>query len=215
VIKRSLTPVLLVAAFAASSALGCAAVRDAETPAQKFFAAQGTYNIALQVAVNYAESPGADPEVVRSIAEIDQRAQQAIVAGQTAVRTEDGDTRDRILLASASALQRLTAELRTRISEGTEASAALFVLAGPGAILVLLKLLDVLAVLLASYPGAKDRFDRLSAKVRTMVEEGRDPTDEEWDELNAETRELSDRLQAAAPFNSRSSTASAPPEEGT
>lgn len=67
----------------------------------------------------------------------------------------------------------------------------------PMTILMILELLDTFAVLLASLPEAKARYDAVRAKVEQMVEEDRDPTPEELDELEAEAGVLSARLKAA------------------
>ncbi len=88
----------LLVALALLSAVSCAPFQATETPAQQFFAAQGTYNVILQVAVNYAKNPAADPEVVMEIAAADLKAQEAIAAGQIFVRTmTPGDSGDELL----------------------------------------------------------------------------------------------------------------------
>ena len=46
-------------------------------------------------------------------------------------------------------------------------------------------------------PEIMARYRDTSAKVRTMVEEGRDPSPEEWAELDAETEDLFRKIQNA------------------
>ncbi len=43
---------------------------------------------------------------------------------------------------------------------------------------------------------AKARYDVLKAKIEAMVQEGRDPTPEEFDELMAESTSLHEQIQA-------------------
>ncbi len=59
-----------------------------------------------------------------------------------------------------------------------------------------MKLLDILVLLVD--PGVQAKYAALKLKIQTMVNEGRDPTPEEWDALNAETTDLSDQLQEIA-----------------
>lgn len=64
--------------------------------------------------------------------------------------------------------------------------------------LLLLRLIDTLAFLLREAPQVKRDYDALSAKVRTFVEEDRDPTPAETAELGDRLRNLSAELQARA-----------------
>jgi hypothetical protein len=57
-------------------------------------------------------------------------------------------------------------------------------------------MLDILLALLD--PATQARYAALKQKVRTFVAEQRDPTPEEWADLNAETASLSSVLQQAA-----------------
>ena len=53
-----------------------------------------------------------------------------------------------------------------------------------------LKLLDVIAFAAQLAPEVLARYRALSQSVRTMVEEGREPTEAEWTALDHETNEL-------------------------
>jgi len=68
---------------------------------------------------------------------------------------------------------------------------------GAGQILLILQLVDAVAVLLRSVPDAKRQYDALSKQIRSLVAEGRDPTQTEWAELNARLAALSSRLESA------------------
>jgi hypothetical protein len=70
---------------------GCAAFQDTETTAQRFYAAQGSYNVVLGAAATYALGSTADPMVVRELAAADYKAQEAIAMGQAVVRSGGGD----------------------------------------------------------------------------------------------------------------------------
>lgn len=61
--------------------------------------------------------------------------------------------------------------------------------------LTVLKLVDLVATAAVMLPEIRARYDALSALVKTMVEEGRDPTPEEWAALNAETDDLMAQLR--------------------
>lgn len=74
----------------------------------------------------------------------------------------------------------------------------------PQTILLILTLVDSLATVLAELPEAKERYDRLSRKVRRMVEESRDPTAQEQAEITDEVMGLSASLQEAADDESSS-----------
>lgn len=64
-------------------------------------------------------------------------------------------------------------------------------------LMAILRLVDLLAAGLQLAPEVKARFDASSEKVKQMVAEGRDPTPEEWDALNAETEELMSQIAAS------------------
>ena len=57
----------------------------------------------------------------------------------------------------------------------------------PSTALLVLRLVDLLAMGVQLAPEIRARFDDASARVKRMVEEGRDPTPEEWAEIDAET----------------------------
>ncbi len=65
----------------------------------------------------------------------------------------------------------------------------------PKTSLLILRLLDLIALGASLAPEIMARYRDISAKVRTMVEEDRDPTPEEWGELDAETEDLFRRIQ--------------------
>ncbi len=62
---------------------------------------------------------------------------------------------------------------------------------------LILRLLDMIALGASLAPEIMARYRDTSAKVRTMVEEGRDPSPEEWAELDAETEDLFRKIQNA------------------
>ena len=62
---------------------------------------------------------------------------------------------------------------------------------------LILRLLDLIALGASLAPEIMARYRDVSAKVRAMVEEDRDPTPEEWGELDAETEDLYRRIQNA------------------
>ena len=64
----------------------------------------------------------------------------------------------------------------------------------PNTILMVLKLIDLVAMGAQMIPEVKARVDRYSAKIKQMVEEGRDPTPEEWAVLDGETDALMARI---------------------
>lgn len=65
----------------------------------------------------------------------------------------------------------------------------------PAAILAILQVVETLAVLLESIPGAKEEFDTVLADVRKFVSEGRDPTPEELGRIVTKSKRLSSRIQ--------------------
>ncbi len=62
---------------------------------------------------------------------------------------------------------------------------------------LILRLLDMIALGASLAPEIMARYRDTSAKVRTMVEEGRDPTPDEWADLDAETDDLFRQIQDA------------------
>lgn len=67
----------------------------------------------------------------------------------------------------------------------------------PATALLILKVIDLLAAGTQLFGEDKERYDRLTGKIRVMVEENRGPTDEEFDELLDESDALTERLRAA------------------
>lgn len=65
----------------------------------------------------------------------------------------------------------------------------------PSTMLAVLKIVDLVATAAVMLPEIRARYDTLSSMVKTMVEEGRDPTPEEWAALNAETDDLMAQLR--------------------
>jgi hypothetical protein len=59
-----------------------------------------------------------------------------------------------------------------------------------------LSILELLPDLLAAGVDVAAMAQRYIERLRAMVDEGRNPTPEEWDELNAERAALTDRLNA-------------------
>lgn len=96
---------------------GCAGnpITEAETPAQKFYAAVGVYNTYAVVAANYVESPSADPTAKEVIKRIDAEAQSAIDEVLRAGVESRGDK----YIFAAKILRTLTSRLRSElIKEG-------------------------------------------------------------------------------------------------
>lgn len=58
----------------------------------------------------------------------------------------------------------------------------------------IIKSMDLLAKMAIIVPEQQERYLALNADIRKMVEEGRDPTDEEWAEIDAETDALIEAL---------------------
>lgn len=55
---------------------------------------------------------------------------------------------------------------------------------------LILKLIDLAVLIAQSAPGAIDAYNHLSAQIRAMISDGRDPTAEEWATLDAQTESL-------------------------
>lgn len=66
-----------------------------------------------------------------------------------------------------------------------------------GAIALILGILDVAERLIPAGEAALTGLKEVKDKVNQLKTEGREPTDAEWDELNATTQALTDRLEAA------------------
>ena len=67
----------------------------------------------------------------------------------------------------------------------------------PQILLIVLRLIDLLATGLALIPEIRARYDESSAKLRTIIEEGREPTPAEFLELLAESESLTQKLRDA------------------
>ncbi len=63
-------------------------------------------------------------------------------------------------------------------------------------LMMLVRIMDLLAFMLTKYPEIKAQYHVLTGKLQLMVKEDRDPTPEEWAELEATTDSLHARLQA-------------------
>lgn len=64
----------------------------------------------------------------------------------------------------------------------------------PSTVLLLIKAIDLLAMGLEHGISIKDEIDRTTALIRKMVEEGRDPTPEEWADLDSRTDAVMARI---------------------
>jgi hypothetical protein len=64
----------------------------------------------------------------------------------------------------------------------------------PSSALLIIRLIDLLALGMTVAPEIMARYSALRDKVRQMVEEGRDPTPEEWAAMDAETSDLLGKL---------------------
>ncbi len=67
----------------------------------------------------------------------------------------------------------------------------------PATILMLIKLLDLVVAGIALIPEIRARYEKNSAKLRAMIEEGREPTAEEFNELLAESDQLTQAMRDA------------------
>ncbi len=68
---------------------------------------------------------------------------------------------------------------------------------GPETILLIIKLIDLVATGLALIPEVRARYEEGSAKLRAILEEGREPTPEEFLELLAESDQLTQAIRDA------------------
>lgn len=113
--RRSALPVALVLVVS-----GCSLMRTAETPAQRFYAAQGTYNIVAQIALEYVRSPTALPSVVQAIRVVDAKAYSAIEHGSKLARASAGKGRDAQLEVYAALIAAAADELRAQLVRQAE-----------------------------------------------------------------------------------------------
>ena len=65
---------------------------------------------------------------------------------------------------------------------------------GPGTIMMIVKLLEVMSLGLTVGPQIAGQIKGNLSKLRTMVEEGRDPTPEEWAEIDKDIESLRSAL---------------------
>lgn len=106
-----LAAVFLALAFTACAAFG------AKTPAQRFYAAQGAYTIAVEQAAVYTASPNADPAVAEALRAIDAQAGDVIEVAVRARNFANASDRDQALAAAASALDLIAVKLRLAIAQ--------------------------------------------------------------------------------------------------
>lgn len=62
--------------------------------------------------------------------------------------------------------------------------------------LLALKVLDLVALGVTSWAAAKPAIDNLRAQMKKFAEAGRDPTPEEWADMEAETDALIEKIMA-------------------
>lgn len=65
-----------------------------------------------------------------------------------------------------------------------------------GSAIIILRVLDTLMSVVAFKPEATEAAQELVDQIRLMVNENRDPTDEEWAALNNKTIDLLTRLDS-------------------
>ncbi len=107
------------AALLAVLCAGCFATapfETAETATQQFYAAQGSYNIALGLAVAYAESPTASLATIATIKEVEAVAYDTIQAAHFTLLRSTGMSRDNQLLVYATILAALAVRLETALA---------------------------------------------------------------------------------------------------
>ena len=64
----------------------------------------------------------------------------------------------------------------------------------PEQIKLLFKIFDIFALALKLAPELKESYDKSKAKLEQIISEGRDPTPEEWDEINSNIDALRSQL---------------------
>lgn len=69
-------------------------------------------------------------------------------------------------------------------------------MASPDTIKSVIKLLDIVMLAVEATPAILAKYNKAKAKIEKMIEEGRNPTQEEWDELVDLTNENSNELQS-------------------
>lgn len=113
-IRRALLALALVALA------GCAALRVAETPKQRLYAAMNVYAITLDLAAAYANSPHPEPAIVEAMASVDRRAQDVLQFAHAALAA---DNQERVTIA-ADVLEALAEELRGLVEQAKEPPAS-------------------------------------------------------------------------------------------
>ena len=101
----------IVAVLMATCITGCASFMGAESPEQRFYAAQGLYIIAVEEAVVYARRPDADPSVAAVLRVADREAHRALVAGREVLAMTPSSDRDQRLVFYANAAKVAIARL--------------------------------------------------------------------------------------------------------
>lgn len=67
----------------------------------------------------------------------------------------------------------------------------------PQTALLILKILDLLSTAVLTARELREEYDALSGKLREMVESGRNPTDDEFDQLSRDTDSLVSKLRGS------------------
>jgi hypothetical protein len=112
---RNILKPSLAAIVAGLFVLGCVSMQ-AETPAQRYYAAKADYYLLLSTATAYAETPSASPSIVDRIVELDTYAQAVMEQADELMRvTPDGPNRDAALRELSSMLVLVTIELRRAV----------------------------------------------------------------------------------------------------
>lgn len=66
-----------------------------------------------------------------------------------------------------------------------------------GTLILIAKLIDLVMLGVEMNPEAREQAEKLSEKLHRMIDENRDPTLAEWDEINLHTDSLMVRLRQA------------------
>lgn len=94
-------------------------IAQAQTPEQRFYAARGEYAIWLGLAVTYAESPGAHPDVVAALVRAHERAKPALAAARALLFQPSSPERDERLTAYTRSILAAVAEIRRALQPRT------------------------------------------------------------------------------------------------
>ncbi|RMD50562.1 hypothetical protein D6827_03805, partial [Candidatus Parcubacteria bacterium] len=79
----------VVFSFVAVLLSSCSSMK--KVPANEFYLAAGSYEIAQIVMAEYVQLPTADPKIKKIIKQIDKRATDAVTIGQKAVKQSDSN----------------------------------------------------------------------------------------------------------------------------